>query len=122
MDTLSNLNKYIDNEVILNNTLFTLLYKEYLTLYVINNTNSIIFRDQNLIVLEHIRKDIQHLIDNGCNVNILDDEKKTPLHYAKSEFSVKILYEAGADPYIKDIYGNNSLVDNKILCKLINHF
>lgn len=52
------------------------------------------------------------LLDAGCVVNCLDNEKRTPLHIAVNNGSLKqvqLLLENGADVHVKDAKGNTPL-------------
>ena len=56
---------------------------------------------------------LEYLISNGADVNVLDDANRTPLINgiaAADHFKVtQLLLEAGADPNIKDEYGDTAL-------------
>ncbi|MGQ1889032.1 ankyrin repeat domain-containing protein [Thermophagus sp. OGC60D27] len=55
---------------------------------------------------------VQYLLENGASINATDSiENFTPLMYAASEGNmevVRILLKYGADPYLKDIDGDNA--------------
>lgn len=57
--------------------------------------------------------ELKNILDSGVNINIQDNDGKTPLRIAvESSFpkKVKLLLEAGADITIKDKYGQDVLM------------
>ena len=63
-------------------------------------------------VVDGNKEVVEILLNNGYNVNQIDNDGWTPLHYAASnrfEDIIKVLIDYGADRTIKDIWGNTPI-------------
>jgi ankyrin repeat protein len=52
---------------------------------------------------------VKVLLENGANVNALDDDGLTPLMDCNWMDTVKVLLEHGANPWLRDKKGKNAL-------------
>jgi ankyrin repeat protein len=90
------------------NDLINLFNDTYRRSNPINNGDNLVI----LAVAYGDKEMVEILLNNGCDVNQIDNHGWTPLHYAASnrlEEIIKVLIDYGADRTIKDIWGNTPI-------------